>query len=180
MNKKIVVLYKKTGQAPVLKIITDMYEIKKMIVQGNLNMVKYENYIIVCNNKNIEQNQIPNIILDFKHIAGDFFLIGYDEKAKDFRSLSKDETTFYADALDRKSFQYENYKKWLKKCCLVAENSNKTDYIAHKITIQKPTREIGENEESETTSSYSEKMLEMILSIQAIILRYLKNSNGEK
>lgn len=176
MNKKIVVLYKKTGQAPVIKIITDMYEIKKMIVQGNLNMVKYENCIIVCNNEDTEQNQIPNIILDFKHISGDFFLIGYDEKAKDFRSLSKDETTFYADALDRKSFQYENYKTWLKMCSSLAENSNKSDYITRKIAKQKTSHEIGEDEESKTTSSpYNEKMLELILNIQAVILKHIKN-----
>lgn len=173
MNKKIVVLYKKTGQAPVIKIIANMFEIKKMIVEGNLDMVRYENCIIVCNSLAKNINQIPNIVLDFKHITGDFFLIGYNPKIKDFRSLDKDEVKFYTDALDRKSFQYDKYKKWLEKCKFIAESSSN-----NKRLVPKLNRELGNNEESKTTSSpYNEKMLEMILNIQAIILKYLKNNS---
>lgn len=172
MNKKIVVLYKKSGQAPVIKIITNMFEIKKMIVQGDLDMVRYENCIIVCNKIDANINQIPNIVLDFKHITGDFFLIGYNPKNKDFRSLDNSEVKFYKDALDRKSFQYDKYKKWLEKCKFVVESSSNNN------SVPKLNREIVDNEEVKSTSSpYNEKMLEMILNIQAIILKYLKNNN---
>lgn len=116
MNKNIIVLYKKTGKAPQVKFIKNMFEIKKMIVQDNLDMVRYENCIIVCNSKEKQKNKIPNIVLDFKHISGDFFLIGYNPKIKDFRSLTKEEISFYKDSLNRKSFQYDVYKKWLKEC----------------------------------------------------------------
>ncbi|MCI8309935.1 MAG: hypothetical protein HFJ45_07185 [Clostridia bacterium] len=173
MNKKIVVLYKETGQAPVIKIIANMFEIKKMIVESNLDMVRYENCIIVCSSLNQNTNQVPNIVLDFKHITGDLFLIGYNPKIKDFRSLNKDEVKFYKDALDRKSFQYDKYKKWLEKCKFIAESSSN-----NKILVPKLNSELGDNEENKTTSSLqNEKMLEMILNIQAILLKYLKNNN---
>jgi len=184
MNKKIVVLYKKTGQAPVIKVIANMLEIKKMIIQGNLDMVKFENCIIVCNNRQATKNDIPNIVLDFKHIAGDFFLIGYNPKIKDFRSLDKDEVKFYKDALDRKSFQYDKYKKWLEKCNFVLENQSNNNFEQYKTfnknLAQKLNREIGESEEKQDTPTYNEKLLEMILNIQAIILKYIKGINGEQ
>lgn len=186
MNKKIVVLYKKTGKAPIIKIITDMFEIKKMIVQGNLDMVRYENCIIVCNKRNKNQNTIPNIVLDFKHISGDLFLIGYNPKIKDFRSLNKDEIKFYRDVLDRKSFQYDKYKKWLEKCTFkIAKSVTNNDFEKyqkfHKDLALKLNNELEIVEENSSTSFlHTEKTLEMILSIQAMILKYIKNINGEQ
>lgn len=183
MNKKTVVLYKKMGKAPIIKVITDMFEIKKMIVQGNLDMVRYENCIIVCNKKNKNENTIPNIVLDFKHIAGDLFLIGYNQKIKDFRSLSKDEVKFYQDGLNRKSFRYDKYKKWLKKCTFkIAKSTTNNDFEKyqkfHKDLALKLNNELETDEENSNTSSlHNEKALEMILSIQAVILRYMKNMN---
>ena len=92
-----------------------MLPIKKLIISGDLELVKFENCIIVCNNRKKNKNKIPNIVLDFKNIAGDFFLIDYDAKQKDFKSLSLDKAIFYTDTLQRKSFQYDKYLVWLSK-----------------------------------------------------------------
>lgn len=181
MNNKIVVLYKKSGKAPVIKLITNMFEIKKMIVQGNLDMVKYENYIIVCNSRKKNKNDIPNIVLDFKHIAGDFFLIGYDSKSKDFRSLTTDEVKFYKDILNSKSFRYDKYQKWQKKCNSKKKNDFKPYQEFHKKLAEKCNREIGDSEEKQNTLSLNnDKVLEMILNLQAVILKYIRNMNGEQ
>lgn len=176
MNKKIVVLYKKTNTAPVIKIVANMLEIKKMIIQGDLDMVRYENCIIVCNAQNRIKNAIPNIVLDFKHIAGDFFLIGYNPKIKDFRSLSKDEVLFYKKALDRKSFQHDTYKKWIEKCKLTISPSPQNHYIKQQSLNQQLNNDLEKCEESQNT----EKALDMILNIQAVILQYIKKMNGEQ
>lgn len=182
MNKNIVVLYKKTGKAPVIKVITNMFEIKKMIVQGNLDMVKFENYVIVCNSKKKTKNALPNIVLDFKHIAGDFFLIGYDIKRKDFRSLTTDEVKFYKGILNSKSFKYDIYKKWQKKCNL--RNDKKRNNVkqyreTYKNLAENSNREIGESEEKSCLfSPTNEQMLEMILNIQAVIFKFIRNMNG--
>jgi len=58
-------------------------------------MVRYENYIIVCINDKQNKCLVPNIVLDFCNISGDFFFIGYDSKAKDFKSLSLEEIEYY-------------------------------------------------------------------------------------
>ena len=180
MNKKIVVLYKKTGTSPVIKVITNIFEIKKMIVCGNLDMVRYENCIIVCNNKDLQNNKIPNIVLDFKHISGDFFLVGYNPKIKDFRSLTKEEIEFYKSSLDRKSFQYDTYKKWVDKCTFTHFSSDKNCYIENqafeKNLSQKSNNTFEKIEENQDVG----KMLEMILNIQAVILKFIKGMNGEQ
>lgn len=178
MNKKIRVLYKKTGKAPVTKFITDMLEIKKMIIKGDLDLVKYENCIIVCNAKNKKSNKIPNIVLDFKHIAGDFFLIGYNPKIKDFRGLSLEEIIFYTDSLQRKSFQYEEYEKWIKKQNIEKENNSLEEYqILQEDLIQKFEKE----DKNISTEKANNDMLEMILNIQAFIMKYVKRKmDGEQ
>ena len=45
------VLYKKVGQIPEVKIISDVYKLKKAIVQRNLDIISYEKLFIVCHNK---------------------------------------------------------------------------------------------------------------------------------
>ena len=179
MNKKIVVLYKKTGTAPVIKIITNLFEIKKMIIQGNLEMVRYENCIIVCNNKEFQKNKIPNIVLDLRHISGDCFLIGYNPKIKDFRSLTQKEIEFYKDSLDRKSFQYDKYKNWLDKCAVSTLRKNnyfEQNQACEKNPVEKLNNDFENNEENQNVS----KMLDMILNIQAVILKCIKNMSGEQ
>lgn len=181
MNKNIVVLYKKTGTATVVKFLTDILEIKKMIIQGNLEMVRYENCIIVCNNKEFQKNKIPNIVLDLRHISGDCFLIGYNPKIKDFRSLTKKEIEFYKDALDRKSFQYDAYKKWTLKNNISPLSSNQDYWVEQEQTLENNSIQNSNNnfdnyEENQNTNS----MINMILNIQAIILKCIKNMSGEQ
>lgn len=181
MNKNIVVLYKKTGTATVVKFLTDILEIKKMIIQGNLEMVRYENCIIVCNNKDFQKNKIPNIVLDLRHISGDCFLIGYNPKIKDFRSLTKKEIEFYKDALDRKSFQYDTYKKWLEKSTTSPTSANQNYYVeqnqaCEKNPVEKSNNDFENSEENQNVS----KMLDMILNIQAVILKVIKGMNSEQ
>lgn len=184
MNKKIIVLYKKTGETPTIKFITDIFSIKQMIVKGNLDMIRYENYIIVCNAKSQNGNKLPNIVLDFNNISGDFFLIGYNSKNKDFRSLTRTEICFYQEVLERKAFQYETYKNWLEKCTINMESSQITNDFKEYQTFQRNlsqrlNNKFENNQSFQTISPTfpSNKMLEMILNIQAIILKSIKNMN---
>lgn len=178
MNKNIRVLYKKTGQPPQIKFIKDMLPIKKLIISGDLELVKFENCIIVCNNRKKNKNKIPNIVLDFKNIAGDFFLIDYDAKQKDFKSLSVDKAIFYTDTLQRKSFQYDKYLNWLAK---TSNNDMKGIQTFQKDLSKKENREFGSKQNTTTPlSQFNDKAIEMILNIQAMIFKYIKNMNGEQ
>lgn len=175
MNKNVRVLYKKTGETPKIRFIKDMLPIKKLIISNDLELVKFENCIIVCNNRKKNKNKIPNIVLDFKNIAGDFFLIDYDSKEKDFKSLDIDKAMFYTDTLQRKSFQYDKYLNWMSKI----SNNNFEEYRTfQKDLSKKMNKEFADTDKNQDTfSPFDNKTLEMILNIQAMILKYIKNMN---
>lgn len=44
-KEPIRVLYKKVGQAPEVKIINDIFKLKKFIVMKDLSIIPYENYL---------------------------------------------------------------------------------------------------------------------------------------
>lgn len=167
------ILYKKTGKMPQIKYITDILPIKKLIITGDLDLVKFEKCIIVCNNRKKNANTLPNIVLDLKHISGDFFLIGYDSKKKDFIGLDMDEAIFYMNSLQHKSFQHKHYKKWLQKQ-KDSQHHNKqhNEFIEYQKSQKKLAQKL--NAESEKNISCNSEILKMILSIQAIILNYIK------
>lgn len=176
MNNEIVILYKETGKAPILRNVVNVFKLKKMIVEGNLDLVRYENCIIVCSNKKQKLNLVPNIVLDFNNIKGDFLLIGYNPRIKDFRSLNNEEISFYTDTLNRKSFQYNKYKKWIE--------NHSTSKHKRKEKLNKKNNSFvnSENKNANTPTENSNKeMLEIILNIQAIILKYVKSKmDGEQ
>jgi len=124
LNKPIRVLYKSLGNSPTVKTITNVKEFKKLIVNNTLKMVRYENYIIVCINDKQNKCLVPNIVLDFCNISGDFFFIGYDSKAKDFKSLSLEEIEYYIEELSRKSFNIYTYRKFLVKNIIKNKRKN--------------------------------------------------------
>lgn len=171
------ILYKKTGEIPKIRFIKDMLPIKKLIISGGLEMVKFENCIIICNNKEKVKNKIPNIVLDLKHISGDFFLIGYDKKKKDFKSLDIEKAIFYIDRLQNRSFKQDVYNEWISKSKEDSFiNSNNCNEFQKELACTL-NKEIEKEENQETSSPHDTKILEMLLAIQANILKYIKNSN---
>ena len=100
-NKPIRVLYKALGKSPTVKTITNVKEFKKLIINNTLKMIRYENYIIVCINDKQNKYLVPNIVLDFYNVSGDFIFVGYDSKIKDFKSLSLEEIEYYIEDLSR-------------------------------------------------------------------------------
>jgi len=67
-TKPIRVLYKKAGQPPEIKIIDNIFKLKKAIVNKKLSIIQYENLFIICNNKNKRTYLTHNIALDFYSI----------------------------------------------------------------------------------------------------------------
>ena len=148
-NEPIRVLYKRTGKAPVVKIIFNVSKLKRLIVKKTLKMIRYEDYIIVCLTSKQNVGNIPNVILNFGNISGDFFFIGYNSKTKNFRSLNLKEIEFYVEELNRKSFNVYKYKRFVEKnkknivtsnFGFVPSNFNNIQVEDDKITI-KPVEE---------------------------------------
>ena len=50
-TNSIRVLYKKSGQVPAVKIINNVFKLKKAIVKNNLDIIPYETVYIICTNK---------------------------------------------------------------------------------------------------------------------------------
>ena len=97
------VLYKKVGQAPEVKIISDVYKLKKAIIQRNLDIIPYEKLFIICHNKKTNSNMFPNIFLPFNRILGDFIVVGIDKKEREFKSISQEDIIWYSKDLINKS-----------------------------------------------------------------------------
>lgn len=133
-NEPIRVLYKSLGNSPTLKIITNIKGFKKLIINNTLKMVRYENYIIVCINDKQNKCLVPNVVLDFCNISGDFFFIGYDSKTKNFRSLSLEEVEYYINELSRKSFNIYTYRNFLVKN--IIKDKQKNNISAENLTIK--------------------------------------------
>ena len=110
---KMRVLYKKVGENPVVKIINASLEAKQELVGGLIEVVPYENVLIICNEEGKILNLQPNVVFDYDYIAGDFFVIGDDYEHGDFKSLTKDEIEYYKNDLSKRAFKYQKYKNWL-------------------------------------------------------------------
>ncbi len=117
---KMRVLYKKVGESPVVKIINASLEAKQELVGGLIEVVPYEDVLIICNEEGKILNMPPNVVFDYDYIAGDFFVIGDDYEHGDFKSLTKDEIEYYKKDLETRAFKYKKYKDWIER-----ENSSK-------------------------------------------------------
>ena len=103
-TEPIRVLYKKVGRVPEVKIIPSIWKLKKAIVRKKLNIIPYETLYIICHNKD-EQKYLPiNIVLDFKHISGDFILIDIDKTKREFKRISHEDVIWYLQDLMNKEF----------------------------------------------------------------------------
>lgn len=132
-NKPIRVLHKSLGKSPTVKTITNVKKLKKLIIDNTLKMVRYENYIIICINHKQNKCLVPNIVLDFYNVSGDFIFVGYDSKNKDFKSLSLEEIEYYIEELSRKSFNIYTYRNFLVKN--IIKDKRKNNIPIEKITI---------------------------------------------
>ena len=59
------VLYKKVGQVPMVKIINNIFDLKKSIINKKLAIIPYQNVFIICNNKK-EMKKLPLTLLNIQ------------------------------------------------------------------------------------------------------------------
>lgn len=97
------VLYKKVGEAPEVKIINDVYKLKKAIVQRNLDIIPYEKLFIICHNRKTNSHMFPNIFLPFNRILGDLIIVDIDRKEREFKSISQEDIIWYSQDLINKA-----------------------------------------------------------------------------
>lgn len=110
-NKKIRILYKEIGKEPQIMFIENTLEAKQKLVGGLIEVVPYEDVLIICNEEGKLLNMPPNLVFEYDYIAGNCFVIGDDYKNADFKSLTDEEILKYREDLKKRSFNFKQYER---------------------------------------------------------------------
>ena len=110
-NKKIRILYKEVGKEPQIMFIDNTLEAKQKLVGGLIEVVPYEDVLIICNEEGKILNLPPNLVFEYDYIAGNCFVIGDDYKNADFKSLTDEEILKYREDLRKRSFNFKQYER---------------------------------------------------------------------
>ena len=156
-NSLIRVLYKKQGQAPEVKIINNVFKLKKAIVKRNLDIIPYEKLYIICNSKKSMLGRKSNIILTFNSVYGDMILVNIDKKEREFKGLSQEDIIWYSQDLIKKSAH---------------TNSNSI-----KKTFQNNFTQIKERDYQgiSYSSNFENSLINVLINIELILASLLKN-----
>lgn len=109
-NKKIRILYKEVGKEPQIMFIDNTLEAKQKLVGGLIEVVPYDDVLIICNEEGKILNMPPNLVFEYDYIAGNCFVIGDDYKNADFKSLTDEEILKYRENLKKRSFNFKQYE----------------------------------------------------------------------
>lgn len=159
------VLYKKVEQAPEVKIISDVYKLKKAIIQRNLDIIPYEKVFIIGHNRKSSSTMLPNVFLPLKRIMGDFIVVNIDKNEREFKSLSQEEIIWYTKDFINKSPRKSNNKTSKRK-----KTINVTDVY-----------ERGFDDNRKSTSVNNEQALfSMLIHLNLMLASILKNNGDDK
>lgn len=110
-KEKIRILYKEVGKEPQIMFIDNTLEAKQELVGGLIEVVPYEDVLIICNEEGKLLNMPPNLVFEYDYIAGNCFVIGDDYKNADFKSLTDEEILKYREDLKKRSFNFKQYER---------------------------------------------------------------------
>lgn len=102
------VLLKRVGKEPEVVEIKNNLETKQELVGGLIEVVQYDDVIIICNEEGKVLGLPPNLIFELDYIAGDCFIVGDDYEHGDFKSLTDDEIRRYKKDLSDRGFKYKS------------------------------------------------------------------------
>ena len=109
MGKKLIkILLKKVGKDPEVIEIRNTLEEKQRLVGGLIEVIPYDDLLLICNEEGKLLNLPPNLIFEYDYIAGDCFLAGDDFENGDFKSLTDEEIATYTNKLKSKSYRWNN------------------------------------------------------------------------
>lgn len=173
-NENLVVLYKEVGKEPEFKKIENNLEVLQSLVGGELEFIPYEDIVIVAR-KN-EENLKPNIYIntEFLGIGSSIrgIILVVCKEDENFKSLNKEQAMKYREFLIRASFNYDNFddqgryvpnKKYKKNAI-----KNLNNFVLEK-DLDKDVKN------TSIQDCNSEEVLKMILAIQTVILKFIKN-----
>ena len=104
--KMLKVLMKRVGKKPEVIEIPDTLKAKQELVGGLIEIVQYDDVLLVCNEEGKILNMPPNLIFEFDYIAGDCFIMGENINTGEWRDLTQSEIETYSRELDRRSYKW--------------------------------------------------------------------------
>ena len=157
-RNSIRVLYKKAGQSPEVKIISNVQVLKRAIIHKKLHIVPYENLFIICKYKKPKLYVSRNIFLPLNSIGGDLIVIKIDRKQREFKGLSQEDIIWYSEDLIRKS------------------STTNTKPIQH--TLQKPFEKSYEksSDSKATFTNFENSLIIVLVNIELTLASMLKNN----
>ena len=163
-TNSIRVLYKKVGQVPEVKIINNLFKLKKTIIKNNLDIIPYETVYIICHNKNLMKYMKPNIFLPLKRISGDFILIDIDKKKREFKSLSQEDIIWYTKDLINKS----------------PINTNRFIHSYKNIKSSNIYERNFENDRYNKPITFEKTLISVLINLELVLVSILKNNGDDK
>ena len=101
-QKPIRVIYKKSGQDPEVRIIPNVFMLKRAIINKQLEILPYQNVFLVFNKQKEIQTEPINVIFDLCNIKGDLLVVQLDIKKREFESLSQEDIIWFTKDLINK------------------------------------------------------------------------------
>lgn len=106
MDKQLRVLIKKVGEPPEEKIIEGTLDEYQKIVGGLIEVISYQDVLLICNDEGKLLQMQPNLNFDYDYIAGDCFFIGDDYENAEFKSLTDKQIGNLKEMIKERAFKY--------------------------------------------------------------------------
>ena len=106
-DNKLRVLFKAPGKNPEIKYIDNTLKAKQDLVEGYIEVVPYNDMLIICNEEGKIYNLKPNVIFDYDYIAGPLIVAGDDYEHGNFRSLTNEELIRAKEDLIKRAYRFK-------------------------------------------------------------------------
>lgn len=156
------VIYKRAGETPEIKIIDNVFKLKKAIIEYKLEIIPYEKVYIICNNQKEKNNMEANIALNLRSIYGDFILVKIDRKQREFKGLSQEDIMWYSKDLINKSY--------------ITPEQNNLPIPNSKKKINFRIRELERCDNNINSNTFEKELISVLVSIEMILASLIKDN----
>ena len=158
------VLYKRVGEVPEVKIIDNVFRLKKAIVKYDLEIIPFQDVYIICHNKEQRKGMQLNIILDFCSIAGSIIVLQIDRHTREFKSLSQENIVWFTEVLNRRS----------------PNNLDTNIYYAQNYYKSNNHNRASINFKIQQNNNFEEKLLDSLSNINSTLTYLITNNKNEE
>ena len=168
------VIYKAPGKEPEVRIIPNVFILKKAVINKQLDIIPYQNVFIVFNKQKEMQKEPINIILDMCNIKGDLIIVQINKKKREFESISQENIIWFTEDLINKSpvkNNVININDW-KAQNQNAQQLNKKqikDYYSKELTL------FDAEEKAVNNVSFGQDLINILTNIELTLASLLRN-----